>query len=79
MDVLDMEMNTTNIQYTTKRCPECLSDLPLDTTICNHCKQKVGSVNNIGFAEIRPVLFSYITLFLSLMVFGLFAWWGFIA
>ena len=79
MDVLNTEMNTANIQYTTKRCPECFADLPLDATVCDKCKKKVGNVNNIGFAEIRPVWFSYITFFLSLMLFGLFAWWGFIA
>ncbi len=72
-------MNTTNIQYTTKRCPECLADLPLDSTFCTRCKQKVGNVNNLGFAEIRSVWFSYMTLCLSLMLFGLFAWWGFFA
>jgi large conductance mechanosensitive channel len=27
---------------TTKKCPECLSEIPLQATRCAHCTQKVG-------------------------------------
>ena len=43
--------NTDSIQFTTKKCYECFTHLPLNATVCNVCKKKVGKVNRHGIAE----------------------------
>ena len=40
--------------YSTKKCYECLTHIPIDATVCNICNAKVGKVNRIGMAE-KPV------------------------
>ncbi len=39
------------ITFSTKKCYECFTHLPLNATVCNVCKKKVGRVNRHGIAE----------------------------
>jgi hypothetical protein len=38
-------------KFPTKKCYECFTHLPLNATVCNVCKKKVGKVNRFGLAE----------------------------
>lgn len=37
-------------KYTTKKCYNCLTHLPMDAVVCQACKKKVGKVNDNGIA-----------------------------
>jgi len=37
--------------FSTKKCWECFTHLPLNAAVCNVCKKKVGKVNRYGIAE----------------------------
>ena len=37
--------------YSTKKCYECFSHLPLNATVCTTCKKKVGPVDRNGLAQ----------------------------
>lgn len=43
-------MEGTEKGYTTKKCYNCLTHLPLDAVKCDACKKKVGKVNPNGIA-----------------------------
>lgn len=63
--------------FTTKKCPECYTYLPLHTNKCPSCNTKLGEVNKLGFAT-RPFDWSgYIIAILSIVGFVVFVWWGF--
>jgi hypothetical protein len=38
-------------KFSTKKCWECFTHLPLNATVCNVCKKKVGKVNRYGIAQ----------------------------
>ena len=63
--------------FVTKKCPECFSHLPLQTSKCPSCQTKLGAVNKIGFAT-RPFDWSgYLIAIISILGFCFFIWWGF--
>ena len=43
--------NADPIKFSTKKCYDCFAHLPLNATVCNVCKKKVGKVNRHGIAE----------------------------
>lgn len=40
--------------FSTKKCYECLTHIPLAATVCNVCKSKVGEVDRNGIAK-KPI------------------------
>jgi len=60
--------------YSTKKCYECLSHIPLNATECNICKAKVGKVNRIGMAE-KPVdVKAYLGFVIAAAALAVFIW-----
>jgi len=76
MDKNDYEHKTRKI-FITKKCPECLTHLPLETEICTSCKKKVGEVDKNGIAKRPTDWMAYIICFGSLLVLCLYLWWLF--
>ncbi len=65
------------LSHTTKKCPECLTQLTLDAEECFSCKKKVGEVNKHGVAK-RPINWSSnIVCILSWILFVIYLWWAF--
>jgi hypothetical protein len=67
-----------NLQYLTKKCSHCYEYLALQAQVCTACQKKVGDVDKLGFAE-KPVEWvHYLIALIAIVVFVVFAWWGFI-
>ena len=49
-----MPEKTASKRFSTKKCPECLTPLPLSAQRCTACNNRVGPVNSIGIAK-KPV------------------------
>ncbi|WDN90424.1 hypothetical protein BuS5_03395 [Desulfosarcina sp. BuS5] len=70
-------MDEKNHCFTTKKCPECLTNLPLNAEKCPDCGKKIGEVDKTGFAK-RPVNWlSYIISVLAWVALCLYIWWAF--
>jgi len=78
VDPEDQSLNKKkNIYYTTKKCPFCYEHLPLDAQSCTACKNKVGNVDKLGFAQ-KPIdWWGYIVDAAFGSGFTLFMWWAF--
>jgi hypothetical protein len=68
--------NKTN-NYSTKKCPDCYTYLPLDADRCSTCKARVGDVDKLGFASKPTDWRGYLIAAVSIAVFAVFLWWGF--
>jgi hypothetical protein len=68
----------TNVsQFKVKKCPYCMIYLKLDAEVCESCKQKVGKVNHLGFAE-KPFNWKgYTTAAFGIIAFIAYIWWAF--
>ena len=64
--------------FVSKKCPECLTSLPLDATQCTSCKKKIGKVNKNGIAKLPIDWMSYLICVLSILGFCLYIWWAFL-
>jgi ribosomal protein L40E len=63
--------------FSTKRCPDCSAELPLDAESCHECGSRVLKVDRVGRAG-KPIdWYAYIVCFLSWLAFGLYTWWAF--
>lgn len=65
------------IEYTTKKCPDCYEHLSLSATECHVCKTKVGKVDKLGFAEKPADWQGYLIAFVAIVAFVAFVWWAF--
>ena len=64
--------------YATKKCPYCFTHMPISAAQCPACKNKVGGVDKLGFAD-KPVNWSgYAIAVLACAAFLGFVWWAFI-
>jgi len=63
--------------FTTKKCYECFTHLPLDAEVCPSCKKKVGKVTKIGVAEKPTDWKGYVICLLIWIGLGIFIWKGF--
>ncbi len=61
-----------------KKCPECFSNLPMDTTVCPWCKQRVKpSANKHGYAK-KPInWYAYLMCLVSWLALAFYIWWVF--
>ena len=64
-------------KYVTKKCPHCYEYLPLHAKVCTACQKKVGDVDKLGFAEDPVDWGRYLIALIAIVVFIIFAWWGF--
>ncbi|MCD6184605.1 MAG: hypothetical protein J7K84_02255 [Deltaproteobacteria bacterium] len=70
-------MSENNHCFITKKCPDCLTILPLDAKKCTACGKKVGEIDKTGFAK-RPINWmSYVISFLAWVAFCFYIWWAF--
>ena len=66
-----------DLEYLTKKCPECYVYMPLHAPVCPACQAKVGEVDKLGFAE-KPVdWWGYLLALVTMVGFGIFMWWAF--
>lgn len=61
-------------KFTTKKCYECFTHVPLDAEVCPSCKSKLGKVNNIGLAEKPTNWMSYIVCLAVWIALAVFLW-----
>lgn len=66
------------IRFTTKKCYECLTHLPLDATVCYACKAKVGKVDRNGIAEKPTDIKAYVIAAAAFVVLVVFLWKAFL-
>jgi hypothetical protein len=66
-----------SLQYLTKKCPHCYEYLALHAQVCTACQKKVGDVDKLGFAENPVDWVRYLIALIAIVVFVVFAWWGF--
>jgi ribosomal protein L40E len=67
----------TSFGYTTKKCPDCYTHLPLRATVCTSCHVRVGDVDKLGFAQ-KPIDWrAYLVAAVSIAGFVIFMWWAF--
>ena len=65
------------LDYRSKRCAYCSTQLPLDATVCTECKQKVGKVDALGRAK-KPINWmAYIICVITWAIFIGYLWWAF--
>ncbi|PIP37114.1 MAG: hypothetical protein COX20_02510 [Desulfobacterales bacterium CG23_combo_of_CG06-09_8_20_14_all_52_9] len=64
--------------HTTKRCPECFYELPLNAKECISCHSRVGSVGADGRAKRPSDWVSYVLCVVSWAVFIFYIWWAFL-
>lgn len=68
-----------NYGYLSKKCPECLTYIPLDAVVCPSCNTPVGKVARTGMARRITNWNSYIMLIIAVAAFSFYIWWAFIS
>jgi len=63
--------------FSTKRCPECYTYMPLHTNKCPSCNARLGSVEKHGMARRTTNWSSYGFAFIALLALGIYIWWAF--
>ncbi len=63
--------------FSTKKCWECFTHLPLKAEVCHVCKKKVGKVLNNGMAEKPTDWMAYFYFIMSWVGLGYFIWKAF--
>ncbi|MGD8542817.1 MAG: hypothetical protein PVI39_11045 [Desulfobacteraceae bacterium] len=67
-----------SVHFTMKKCPECLTELPLEATRCEACRRKVGPVTAYGHAK-KPIDWkAYGLCLLAWSALGIYVWWAFL-
>ncbi len=64
--------------YSSKRCPNCATELPLRMTVCLECKQKLGEVDRYGIAKKPTDWKAYTICIIAWTVFIGYVYWAFI-
>ncbi|CAN2040068.1 hypothetical protein GMMP15_1530031 [Candidatus Magnetomoraceae bacterium gMMP-15] len=57
--------NTIKIKDIFKQCPHCSGYIPINASICEQCKKKVGKIDKWGYAKKPFDWKSYVLCFLS--------------
>jgi len=63
--------------HMTKKCPECFTYLPLDSSVCHSCGKNVGPVTRLGLAQKPTNIKGYAIAAVAILAFIAFVWWGF--
>ena len=64
--------------FTTKKCPQCFTYMPLEVEKCPGCSTRVGPVNKYGMASKPFDWIAYLSCFLAFLALGIYLWWAFI-
>ncbi len=64
-------------KFSTKKCYECFTHLPLHATECHACKKKVGKVDRNGIADKPTDYKSYAVFALAFAALLVFLWKAF--
>jgi hypothetical protein len=77
MAAIKRKRNVDPPQYKVKKCPYCMVYMKLDAQICDSCKQKIGKVNRLGFAQ-KPFNWKgYGAAVFGIVIFIAYMWWAF--
>lgn len=61
-----------------KKCPECMTYIPVNANVCPLCKKRVGKVTETGMARKATDWKSYIMLIISVAALAGYIWWAFL-
>lgn len=64
--------------HATKKCPECLTYVPLRANKCPACKVRLGEVDFHGIAKRTINWPAYFSALAALAGFALYIWWAFL-
>jgi hypothetical protein len=64
--------------YSMKKCPYCNSMVKLNADKCDICKNRLGAINKIGFAEKRVDWKAYLIAIVASTAFIIYVWWAFL-
>ena len=64
-------------RYVSKKCPECMTYMPIDAQVCPSCKLHVGKVDRHGKASRKTDWKGYLTAAIAWIIFFLYLWWAF--
>lgn len=73
----EMEKDDETYPSKSKKCPECLTHIPVEAVVCPSCKQRVGKRTDSGIAKKAINWKSYIMLIISWAAFIFYMWWAF--
>lgn len=63
-----------NFGHLTKKCPDCLTYIPLAADVCPSCNKRVGKVTKTGMAKRLTDWNSYIVLIIAVAAFSFYIW-----
>jgi hypothetical protein len=64
--------------FAMKKCPECLTELPIEAKVCDACRRKVGPVTPYGHAKKPFDWKAYGICLLAWSLLGIYVWWAFL-
>ena len=65
-------------EYHAKKCPECMTYIPVDANVCPMCKKRVGKNTESGMARKAFDWKAYLGFVLALAAFVFYIWWAFL-
>jgi RNA polymerase subunit RPABC4/transcription elongation factor Spt4 len=65
-------------EHHAKKCPECMTYIPVDANVCPVCKKRVGKTTESGMARKATDWKSYIMLIVSWAALAVYIWWAFL-
>ena len=79
MDDIDYAASVPPRIHSTKKCPECLTQIELEATRCHMCKSKVSVVDEkTGMAKRTINWSAYFICLLAWIAFGIYIWVAFL-
>ena len=67
---MNMPSTDQDLKYSTKKCPECYTYIPIDAQVCPSCKTRVGKVTRSGMAARKT---NWKTIFICIIAWIVFA------
>ncbi len=65
-------------EHHAKKCPECMTYIPVDANVCPVCKKRVGKITESGMARKAFDWKAYLGFVLALAAFVFYIWWAFL-
>ena len=65
-------------EHHAKKCPECMTYIPVDANVCPLCKKRVGKTTESGMGRKATDWKSYIMLLVSWAALAFYIWWAFL-
>jgi uncharacterized OB-fold protein len=64
-------------EYHAKKCPECMTYIPVDANVCPMCKRRVGKITESGMARKATDWKAYTMMIVSWAALAVYCWWAF--